>query len=115
KHSLTEIGLEVFDGKTALLTIGGTKLNLKLGEWSPIIEVNFKIGHFYSLWGITRVVMTQARPEPRLYFLPLQIHPLKTPWRYASPRSFAKQVWKSAGPFLTLGWPQDTTALEEGW
>ena len=114
-HSLAGIALEIFDDKAASLTIGKVKLNLVVGQWSPIIEVNFKINHFYSLWGITRVIMTQARPEPRLYFLPLQIHPFKTPWRYASSRSFAKRVWKSAGPFLTLGWPQDTTALEEGW
>ena len=115
EHSLAGVALEIFDDKTASLTIGKIKLDLVVGQWSPIIEVNFKINHFYSLWGITRVIMTQARPEPRLYFLPLQIHPFKTPWRYASSRSFAKRVWKSAGPFLTLGWPQDTTALEEGW
>jgi len=24
-------------------------------------------------------------------------------------------IWNEHGPFLTLGWPQDTTALEEGW
>ncbi len=114
-HSLAGIVLEIFDDKRASLKIGKVKLDLVVGEWSPIIEVNFKISRFYSVWGITRVIMTQARPEPRLYFLPLQIHPFKTPWRYASSRSFAKKVWKSAGPFLTLGWPQDTTALEEGW
>jgi len=115
EHSLAGLALEIFDDKRASLTIGKIKLDLVVGHWSPIIEVNFKVSRFYSIWGITRVIMTRARPDPCLYFLPLQIHPLKTPWRYASPRSFVKQVWKSAGPFLTLGWPQDTTALEEGW
>ena len=115
EHSRAEIALKIFDDKTASLKVGEVKIDLVVGEWSPIIDVNFRMSHFYSLCGITRVIMTHARPHPRLYFLPLQIHPLKTPWRYTSSRSFVKKVWKSAGPFLTLGWPQDTTALEEGW
>ena len=49
-----------------------------------------------------------------MYALPLQQHPLKSPWRYATPRGFVKETWKTGGPFLTLGWPQDTTALEDG-
>jgi len=45
----------------------------------------------------------------------LQIHPLASPWRYATPPSFIKDIWKSCGPYLSLGWPQDTTGLEEGF
>jgi len=44
---------------------------------------------------------------------PLQLHPLHSPWRYATPRAFVRQTWQACGPFLTLGWPQDTTGLEE--
>jgi len=44
----------------------------------------------------------------------LQIHPLHALWQYASPKSFVKQAWEAAGPFLSLGWPQDTTGLEDG-
>jgi hypothetical protein len=46
--------------------------------------------------------------------LPLQIHPLHSPWRYATPPGFVKETWKTSGPFLTIGWPQDTTGLEDG-
>jgi predicted AlkP superfamily phosphohydrolase/phosphomutase len=113
--SVAPLRLEIRDEKTARLTVGQTQIDLALGEWSPIVEVEFKIGRLYSVWALTRAIMTQSSPDPRLYFLPLQIHPLKTPWRYAAPRRFVRDVWKSAGPFLTLGWPQDTTALEEGW
>src|SRR5437016_5201892 len=42
-HSLAGIALEIFDDKAASLTIGKVKLNLVVGQWSPIIEVNFKI------------------------------------------------------------------------
>lgn len=99
----------------AALRLGKQTLILEVGVWSPIIEVPFKINALFSMRAITRVILTQAEPEPRLYFLPVQIHPLNSPWRYATPPGFVKQTWNNAGPFLTLGWPQDTTGLEEGW
>jgi hypothetical protein len=113
--SVAPLRLEIRDDKTAHLTVGQAQIELAVGEWSPIVEVEFKIGRLYSVWALTRAIMRQSSRDPRLYFLPLQIHPLKTPWRYATPRRFVRDVWESAGPFLTLGWPQDTTALEEGW
>ena len=53
--------------------------------------------------------------ELSIYALPLQIHPLRSAWHYGTPRNFVKDSWKNAGPFLTVGWPQDTTALEDGF
>jgi len=44
----------------------------------------------------------------------LQIHPLHSAWHYSSSGSFAKKLWNDVGSYLTLGWPQDTTGLEEG-
>ena len=67
-----------------------------------------------SLKAVTRAILVKGKDEPRLYFLPLQIHPLSSAWPYASPRNFAKKAWQDHGPFLTLGWPQDTTGLNEG-
>lgn len=107
--------LEIKDKNTARLIIGKTTLELTTGQWSKIFEVRFKAGFLASLQGITRAIITQIEPEPRLYLLPLQIHPLHTVWRYGTPPGFIKETWGKYGPFLTLGWPQDTTALEEGW
>lgn len=66
-----------------------------------------------SVHAVTRVVFKDHLSSPGLFFLPLQIHPLHSAWPYATPRGFIKEIWKSSGPFLTLGWPQDTTGLEE--
>lgn len=101
--------------QSARLKIGKHDLELIEGQWSPIFELNFKIGLFYSLKAVTRVVLTKIYPDPQLYFLPLQIHPLHSPWRYGTPPGFIRETWETSGPFLTLGWPQDTTGLEEGW
>ena len=76
--------------------------------------MQFPAGFAYTVHAITQAILTEAGERVSLYFLPLQIHPLHSPWHYATPSSLVKDAWKNAGPFLTLGWPQDTTALEDG-
>lgn len=110
-----EFLLDVIDDQSARLSFGKQQLTLSKGKWSPIIEIVFKVGFLASVHAITRVVMNQVYPEPGLYFLPLQIHPLHSPWPYATPPGFVRQTWNSCGSFLSLGWPQDTTGLEEKW
>jgi predicted AlkP superfamily phosphohydrolase/phosphomutase len=109
-----ELRLELTSDKSVRLIIGNSSIELIEGKWSPILEVSFQMGRILKVQALTRVILTQARPDTRLYVLPLQIHPLHTTWRYATPGSFVKQVWKACGSFLSLGWPQDTTGLEEG-
>jgi len=108
-----EFQLDVLDANNVGLVVGGVPFSLKPGEWSPIIEVKFKTGMLMSAHALTRAIVTSTDPL-RLYFLPLQIHPLHALWQYASPKSFVKQAWEAAGSFLSLGWPQDTTGLEDG-
>ncbi|MBC8332079.1 MAG: alkaline phosphatase family protein [Anaerolineae bacterium] len=111
----SEFEITFEDAGRARLKLGKQTLDLSVGLWSPILEVKFKMGLFVSVHAITRVIITQGLPEPRLYFLPLQIHPLHPMWRYATPRGFVRDAWNASGGYLSLGWPQDTTALEENW
>lgn len=106
--------LEVLDESSVRLTIGKQRMDLKLGQWSPIFELQFPAGFAYTVHAITQVILTEVKDRLSLYFLPLQIHPLHSPWHYATPAALVKDAWKNAGPFLTLGWPQDTNALEDG-
>jgi predicted AlkP superfamily phosphohydrolase/phosphomutase len=110
-----EFQLDVLDDQSARLTVGKESLTLTRGKWSPIFAVVFKVGFLMNLYAITRVVMNQVKPEPTLYFLPLQIHPLHSAWAYATPPQFVRKTWETCGSFLSLGWPQDTTGLEEQW
>ena len=118
KHGKKEVylpfELEINDDQSAALRIKDQRIELRRGMWSPVLELEFKLGLFFTVSAVTRVILTQTRPEVCLYFLPLQIHPLKSPWRYGAPGSFVKNVWHKFGPFLTLGWPQDTHGLEDG-
>ncbi|HET6824125.1 MAG TPA: alkaline phosphatase family protein [Anaerolineales bacterium] len=108
------ISLEVIDATSARLTVDQSQFDLRLGEWSDIVELRFKAGFLLTVHAITRFILTSLDGRIRVYALPLQIHPLHSPWHYASSTSFSKKLWKEVGPYLTLGWPQDTTGLEEG-
>jgi predicted AlkP superfamily phosphohydrolase/phosphomutase len=114
RPAVLPVTVETLDETSVALTIGGQKLQLSLGTWSPIIELKFQAGFAFSIHAITQVILTEIKEKVGLYFLPLQIHPLHSLWHYATPASLVKDAWKNAGPFLTLGWPQDTNALEDG-
>jgi len=108
------VTIEILGDQTASLIIDNQKFQLSLGAWSPIIELKFAAGFAFSIQAITQVILTEVKDRVSLYFLPLQIHPLHSLWLYATPSSLVKDSWKKTGPFLTLGWPQDTNALEDG-
>ncbi len=114
RPAVLPVTVEVRDDAAATLTIANQKYPLTLGQWSPIIELKFQAGFAFNVHAVTQVILTEVRNRVSLYFLPLQIHPLHSLWHYATPPSLVRDAWKNAGPFLTLGWPQDTNALEDG-
>lgn len=109
-----EVLLDVIDSNSAQITLDDKQINLQVGEWSEIVEIKFKAGFLFNIHAITRLILTNLNGVVRLYALPLQIHPLHALSHYASSKSFAKNLWQNVGPYLTLGWPQDTTGLEDG-
>ena len=112
-NALLRFDLQILEDKTAIISIGKQRYKIKLGEWSPIISASFKISRFASVQIVSRAILTSIEPSVRLYLLPLQIHPLHPLWRYGTPQSFVRKAWNTE-KFLTIGWPQDTTALEDG-
>jgi predicted AlkP superfamily phosphohydrolase/phosphomutase len=113
-QSALELRLDLADGRSAHLAVGAQSVELVEGVWSPILELSFKVGRLLSVRALARAILAQVQPHVRLYVSPLQLHPLRSAWRYATPGAFVKRTWRACGPFLTLGWAQDTTALEEG-
>lgn len=112
--STVEFRIERIENRAARLNIGSGSFDLEIGAWSPIFQVSFNLGRFITVQALTRAIVPQLEPELRVYFLPLQLHPLHSLWPYATPGGFVKETWQANGPFLTLGWPQDTTGLEDG-
>jgi predicted AlkP superfamily phosphohydrolase/phosphomutase len=114
EDTLIPLELQLLDDRQARLQVARDRIELEVGKWSQVLELAFQLGPLMKVRALTRAILTQARDGVRLYFLPLQIHPLNSPWPYATPPGFVKKTWKDCGPFLTLGWPQDTTGLEDG-
>ena len=112
--AILPVTVEIADKTSGSLTIGNQKIQLSKGKWSQVIEIKFQAGFAFTVHAVTQVILTETGDKLSLYFLPLQIHPLHALWQYATPGSLVKDSWKAAGPFLTLGWPQDTNALEDG-
>jgi predicted AlkP superfamily phosphohydrolase/phosphomutase len=112
--ALLPLTLELTDDTAATLIVGDQKVQLALGQWSPVFELKFKAGFAFTVHAITQVILTQVKEQVSLYFVPLQIHPLHSLWHYATPPGLVRDAWKVSGGFLTLGWPQDTNGLEDG-
>ncbi len=113
RPALLPLTVEILDDSSATLTVGNQKIQLTVGTWSPIIELKFPAGFALTIHAVTQAILTEVKGRVSLYFLPLQIHPLHSLWHYATPASLVKDAWNVTGGFLTLGWPQDTNALEE--
>jgi predicted AlkP superfamily phosphohydrolase/phosphomutase len=108
------VTIDIIDDNLADLYIDGNNIRLHLGKWSNIIELRFKAGLLVNVYAITQVILTRIDDVVRFYVQPLQIHPLHSTFNYSTSKSFSKKLWNEVGPFLTLGWPQDTTGLEDG-
>ncbi len=109
-----EVELEVHGETQARLRVGEVRLDLPAETWSPILELRFPMRFGAVVHTVTRAIVRLAGC-PGVYFLPLQIHPARPVWPVAGPSSFGREIWRRHGPFLSLGWPQDTTGLEEGF
>jgi len=112
--STLDVRIEPTSAKSAKVSVGKQSFDLQVGQWSPLFELSFKVNMILSIKAVTQVILVENGAEVSLYVFPLQIHPLASPWPYGTPRDFVGQVWKDCGPFPTIGWPQDTTALEDG-
>lgn len=109
-----DIELQILDKKQVRLRVGREQMDLRLGRWSPILELQFAMRLGLTVHAVTRMAVRLDGGAPGLYVLPLQIHPLHPIWRFTAPSDFGARVWREHGPYLTLGWPQDTTGLQEG-
>ena len=101
--------------RAARITLGGSQMILKEGEWSGWARVPFDvIGPFHKLKGICRFYLKSIEPHFRLYVSPLNIDPSDPALPLSTPGGFAAEIGKRIGPFYTQGMAEDTKALEWG-
>ena len=96
----------------ATITIGAETAQLKVGEWSDWIAVDFNfVPYLVSLNGMVRFYLKETEPNFRLYVTPINIDPRAAAQPISQPPEYAYELAESAGPFYTQEMPEDTKAL----
>ncbi len=95
------------------IELGGQKMTLKVGEWSKWINLKFRINLFVSVEGMTQVHLRKADDDLQVYVSPVNWKPDAPPLPMSSPARLARDLYKSLGPFRTLGWSESTMPLDE--
>ncbi len=101
-------------GGRVLLLVGGERLDLVPGEYSPWVRLTFRPAPLLRVHGIARFLVTSLAPEFGLYVTPIQIDPEKPALPISHPLVYSVWLARRLGPFATLGLAEDTWALNEG-
>ncbi len=103
------------ENQAAKIIAGDEELLLKVGEWSPWIELAFNIiGPLNTVKGICRFYLKSLDPFFCLYASPININPAHPALPISTPSNYATELYKKIGYFYTQGMAEDTKALEWG-
>ena len=100
--------------EAATLEISGEKHPLRVGEYTPWIQVTFKAGVAVKARGICRFLLNQIEPDVNLYVTPINIDPENPALPISHPSYYSAYLAKLLGAFATVGMAEDTWALNEG-
>jgi len=92
----------------------GASVVLQPGRMSDWIPMNFGALPGVKISGICRLLLLEMDDHVSLYVTPINIDPDKPARPIAYPRYYATYLAKRVGRFATLGFAEDTRALNEG-
>jgi predicted AlkP superfamily phosphohydrolase/phosphomutase len=95
------------------IEVQGTKLTLKVGEWTPWVPLSFKINFLKSVHGMTQFYLLRANDELALYASPVNMDPRNPPTPISAPAGFSAELTEELGLYRTLGWAEATMPLQE--
>jgi predicted AlkP superfamily phosphohydrolase/phosphomutase len=96
----------------AILSFNNLETCLKVGTYSPWVELEFKKGR-KKVYGIARFLLRSISPHVKLYVTPINISPEKPALPIGHPILFPIWLAKRNGPFGTLGLMEDTWGRNE--
>lgn len=99
--------------KEAELEINGKTYILKEKEFSPWIKLTFKAAPGIKIRGICQFYLKQLSPELEMYISPINIDPERPALPISHPYFFSIILAKLFGSYATLGFAEDTWALNE--
>jgi len=101
------------DGTALAITLDGRTQTLAAGQWSTWFPIAFRISPFVTLHGVSRFYVESIAPEMKLYLAPLNFDPERPDVPVSSPPDFSRRLAQRDGLHKTLGWWNDTWALNE--
>jgi predicted AlkP superfamily phosphohydrolase/phosphomutase len=96
------------------LEMNGKKYDLKRGEYSDWIPLEFKASLGLKVRGTARLMVRETAPEFEMYATPINIDPDRPALPISHPFTYAVYLSKLYGRYATLGLAEDTWALNEG-
>ena len=102
-----------FQIRDSVLRIQGQSFELKPHQYTPWIQVKFRVSRWRSVRGIVRFLLTHEPPDLELYASPVQLDPAAPGLPISHPRAYAVYLANALGAFATLGMAEDTWALNE--
>ncbi|MFC1968117.1 alkaline phosphatase family protein [Chloroflexota bacterium] len=100
---------------SATLIIDGKSTVIKQGEWSDWLHLKFGIGPLRNISGICRFYLESIKPQLRIYLSSIQVDPEKPAFPISYPDEYATALAHDIGCYSTLGIPEDTNALTDGY
>jgi predicted AlkP superfamily phosphohydrolase/phosphomutase len=95
------------------IALQGQVRTVRQGEWSDWYNIRYTIAPLVTVAGIARFHVIEAFPELRVYLSPINFDPRRPPVPISKPNGYSADVARRIGLFKTLGWPEDTWALNE--
>ncbi|MBI3181575.1 MAG: alkaline phosphatase family protein [Myxococcales bacterium] len=100
--------------RAARLSVGGSTVEVKEGQWSGWLELTFSAGLFTKHRGLTKVFLSSAAEPFAMLAGSVELHPDAPLVPFAHPKGYASELRAQLGLFHTLGMPEDTKAYAEG-
>jgi predicted AlkP superfamily phosphohydrolase/phosphomutase len=95
------------------ISLQGQVRTIRQGEWSDWYKIRFTIAPLVAVNGIARFHVMEASPELRVYLSPINFDPRRPPVPISKPNRYSADAARRIGLYKTIGWPEDTWALNE--
>ncbi|MBI5185814.1 MAG: alkaline phosphatase family protein [Nitrospinae bacterium] len=98
---------------TLIIEASGKTQTVRVGEWSNWFVFDFQFNPLIQVTGMSKFHLLALEPHLKLYMPPINIHPEHSPVKISHPMKYAKELFQRFGFFKTIGWLEDTWALNE--
>ncbi|MBW1913680.1 MAG: alkaline phosphatase family protein [Deltaproteobacteria bacterium] len=101
------------DKDNATMKIGKDTYELKTGEYTDWVKVDFKAAPTIKVHGICKFMLISTEPDFGLYVTPINLDPDSPAMPVSHPSVYSTYLARTQGSFATLGLAEDTWALNE--